>query len=379
MSHHQDSIEFGKRYRIVTMIDNKSSSPSSPSSISSTSSPVRRPRFLRSLGKTDCPPYPLDSLDPLDPPNMSSLRIISGSSHQALAEGIAKQLGITATKAGLERFASQEIYVRLEDTVRAKEVFIVQTTTQKVNEDYMELFLLCDAARRSFAEKVHVIMPYFGYARQDRVARPRETISAKLMADLLVTSGMGHMITVSLHSDQIQGFFDVPVDNINPSKLFVEYFRQKDLSNAVIVSPDVGGAKAAKRFADLFGLPLAVLNKKREAHNESEVTHVVGEVQGKQCVLYDDMVDTAGSVCNAKQALVAAGALDEVCLAVTHAVLSGEAVKRLDDAGFKEIVVTDSIPLPEVAPKNVKVLSLAPLLAEIIRRVEAGESVSGLY
>lgn len=312
--------------------------------------------------------------------SMSSFSLISGSSHQAFAEAIAQEMKTSLTNVLIKRFSSNDIYVRLEESVRGSDVYVIQTCTQNINEDYMELFLLCDALKRSFASNVHVILPFFGYARQDRIARPRETISAKLMADLLVTSGADHLITVNLHSAQIQGFFDIPVDNIDPSKLFLDYFQSDvDYKDCVVVSPDVGGAKEAKKFADLLGLPLAILNKQRKEHNESEVTHVIGEVEGKCCIIFDDMVDTAGSVCNAKKALVSAGALDEVILAATHPVFSGEAVKRLDEAGFKEIVVTDSLPLPEVAPKNVKVLSLAPLMAEIVKRVNAGESVSGLY
>lgn len=306
--------------------------------------------------------------------------LISGTSHMAFAEAIAKDLKTPLSKVLIQRFASNDIYVRLEDSVRGQEVFVVQTCTQNINEDYMELFLLCDTLKRSFASKVHVILPYYGYARQDRIALPRETISAKLMADLLVTSGVDHLITVNLHSAQIQGFFDIPVDNIDPSRLFLDYFKSTiDFSDSVVVSPDVGGAKDVKKFADLLGLPIAILNKQRQEHNQSEVTHVVGEVKGKRCIIYDDMVDTAGSVCNAKTALVAAGAADEVYLAVTHPVLSGNAVERLEKAKFKEIIVTDSLPLPKKSPKNIKVLSLAPLMAEIIRRVEAGEPVSELY
>jgi len=308
--------------------------------------------------------------------------LIAGTSHPAFADAIAKGLKTSLNKVLIKRFASNDIYVRLEESVRGKDVYVIQTCTQNINEDYMELFLLCDTLKRSFASKVHVIVPFFGYARQDRIALPRETVSAKLMADLLVTSGADHVITVDLHSAQIQGFFDVPVDNIDPSKLFFEYFKKKmsvDPKTHVVVSPDVGGAKSAKSFADQLELPIAILNKQRQGHNQSEVTHVVGEVEGKHCIIYDDMVDTAGSVCNAKKALVANGALDEVCLAVTHPVLSGEAVTRLDEADFKNIIVTDSIPLPDPAPKNVTVLTLAPLMSEIIRRVSEGESVSGLY
>lgn len=310
----------------------------------------------------------------------SNFTLVAGTSHKSFAEEIAKQLNTDLTNILIKRFSSNDIYVRLEESVRGKEAFVIQTCTKNINEEYMELFLLCDMLRRSFSSKVHVVLPYFGYSRQDRIAQPRETISAKLMADLLVTSGATHLITVNLHSSQIQGFFDIPVDNIDPSRLFIEYFESRvDPENTVVVSPDAGGAKDAKRFADQLGLPIAILNKQRREHNQSEVTHVVGGVKGKRCILFDDMVDTAGSVCNAKKSLIEAGALDEVYLAATHPVFSGEAVQRLDHAGFAEIVVTDSIPLPEKAPEKVKVLSLAPLLAEIIRRVESGASVSGLY
>ncbi|MGE3278650.1 MAG: ribose-phosphate diphosphokinase [Candidatus Altimarinota bacterium] len=306
--------------------------------------------------------------------------LVAGPSHPHLAEDISRELGVPLTQVEIKQFASREIYVRLHETVRGREVFVIQTATQRVNEDYMELFLLCDMLKRSFARKVHVIFPHYGYARQDRIALPRETISAKLMADLLVTSGADHLMTIDLHSAQIQGFFDIPVDNIDPSKIFMKHFQSSlDLSNAVLVSPDVGGAKSVKRLADLMGLQLAVLNKQRSAHNQSEVTHVIGDVKGKTCIIYDDMVDTAGSVCNAKEALVKAGAADDVYLAATHAVLSGEAVERLNKAQFKQILFTDSIPLPKEPPKNVHVLGLSHMLAEIIRRIESGESVSGLY
>lgn len=306
--------------------------------------------------------------------------IIAGTSHPDLAQAIAKALKVKLTPVSIERFACNEIYVRLQESVRGRNVYVIQTSTSRVNEDYMELFLMCDALKRSFARKVHVIIPHYGYSRQDRIAQPRETISAKLMADLLVTSGADHVITVDLHSAQIQGFFDVPVDNIDPMKLFLTALQKElDLKNMVVVSPDVGAAKAVRRLANALRLPMVLINKHRQGHNKSEVTHVIGDVKGKNCLIYDDMVDTAGSVCNAKEALIKAGAQKHVYLAATHAVFSPPAVKRLNEAGFKKILVTDSIPLPKVPPKNVKVLSLAPMLGEIIRRVESGESVSGLY
>jgi len=280
----------------------------------------------------------------------------------------------------IKRFACNEIYTKVGETVRGKNVFIVQTATQDVNEDYMELFLLCDTMKRSFAKSVHVVLPHFGYSRQDRISEPRETVSAKLIADLIVKSGADHIVTFTLHSDQIQGFFDIPVDNINAQKLFVDYFKKKNLRDAVVVSPDAGGAKSAKNFAVQLGFPLAILHKSRPRHNVSEVTHVVGDVRNKVPIIYDDIIDTAGSVCTAKEALVQAGALDKVYLAATHPVFSNPATERLEKANFKEVVVTNSIPIsPEKQLSNLKVLSLAPLIAKVIQNITKEKSVSNLY
>lgn len=309
----------------------------------------------------------------------SSPVIISGTSHLLLAEGIARELKVALTPVQIERFASNEIYVRLQESVRGRNVYVVQTATKNVNEDYMELFLLMNALKRSFAKSVHLIMPHYGYARQDRIALPRETISAQLMADLIVTSGADHMVTVDLHSAQIQGFFRIPVDNIDPIKLFLAAFKDIPRENLVVVSPDVGGAKAVKKLTNALGVQMVLVNKHRQGHNESEVTHVIGEVEGKTCLIFDDLIDTAGSVCNAKAALIKAGANEDMYLAASHAVFSPPAVERLNAAGFKQIFVTDSIPLPTQPPENVTVLNLAPMLAEIIRRNEGGESVSGMY
>jgi|CXWL01.1.fsa_nt_gi ribose-phosphate pyrophosphokinase len=309
----------------------------------------------------------------------SSPVIISGTSHLQLAEGIARELKAELMPVLIERFASNEIYVRLQESVRGRNVYVVQTSTKNVNEDYIELFLLLNALKRSFAKSVHLIMPHYGYARQDRIALPRETISAQLMADLLVTSGADHMVTVDLHSAQIQGFFRIPVDNIDPMKLFLSAFKDIPKENLVVVAPDVGGAKAVRKLANALGVPMVLVNKHRQGHNQSEVTHVIGEVEGKTCLIFDDLIDTAGSVCNAKAALINAGANGDVYLAASHPVFSGPAVQRLNAADFKQIFVTDSIPLPAPPPEQVTVLSLAPMLAEIIRRNEEGESVSGMY
>ena len=308
-------------------------------------------------------------------------KIFSGSSHPELAADIAKTMNQSLGKIKRSTFSCGEMYVDLQETIRGKEVFIVQTCRDKyVNEDFMELFLMCDAARLAFASEIHVIIPHFGYARQDKVHVPREPISAKLMADLLVASGADHVVTFQLHTDQVQGFFDVPVDNLYVNKTFANYFRQKKLKDVVIVSPDAGGAKNTKRFADELGVPIALLHKTRPSHNVSAVTHVVGDVKNKTCIIFDDMIDTGGSVVNAKEALLKNGAKKDVYLCATHAIFSGEAPKRLAGAGFKEVVVTNTLPISKDKQfKGLKQVSVAPLLAHVIESVVSHKSVSALY
>lgn len=310
----------------------------------------------------------------------TKFKIFAGSSHPDLAKEIAKKLKIPLGKIKLSNFSCGEKYVALEETVRGQDVFLVQTASDSVNEDMMELFLMCNAAKLSFASKVHVIIPNFAYARQDKVHVPREPISAKLMADLLVQSGADHVITLQLHADQTQAFFDVPVDNLNAHKLFADYFSKKKLKNLVIVSPDAGGAKNAKKFGDDLGAPIAILHKSRPSHNKSAVTHVVGNVKNKTCIIYDDMIDTAGTVANARDALLKQGAKKEMYLAATHAIFSGPAIKRLSKAGFKEVVVTNSVPISkEKQFKGLKQISIAPLLAGVIKSVATQKSVSSLF
>jgi ribose-phosphate pyrophosphokinase len=308
-------------------------------------------------------------------------KIFAGSSHPQLAREVAKKLDKPLGKIKLTKFSSGENYAVLEETVRGHEVFIIQTCTEQgVNEDYMELFLMCDAMQRSFAKKVHVILPHFGYARQDKVHVPREPISAKLMADLLIASGADHVVTLQLHTDQQQGFFDVPMDNLNMKKTFAEYFKEKKLKDVVVVSPDAGGAKNAKMFADKLGATIAILHKSRPGHNKSEVTHVVGEVKDKTCIIYDDMIDTGGSVVNAKKALIKNGANKDMYLCATHPIFSGKAVQKLSKAGFKEVVVTNTIPIPKSKKfKGLKQISIAPLLAGVIDSVVNQKSVSSLF
>ncbi|MFC1655472.1 ribose-phosphate diphosphokinase [Patescibacteria group bacterium] len=308
------------------------------------------------------------------------LKVFTGTSHPKLAEEIAKNLKIKLSPMHISRFACGEIYAKPGVTVRGCDIFLVQTATQNVNEDLMELFVMLDAFKRSFANNIHVVMPHYGYARQDRVATPREPISAKLMADLISTAGADHLITLSLHSDQEQGFFDFPVDNLYTKKFFSDYFKKKKLKDLVVVSPDAGGAKEAKKFADMLGAELAIIHKARPKANVSEVIHLVGDVENKTCIIYDDMIDTGGSVCNAAKSLRAHKAKKDIYLAATHPVFSNPAAERLAKIGFKEVVVTNSIPVPkEKQFKGLKVLSVAPLMAKIIKNVYSAKSVSTVF
>lgn len=309
--------------------------------------------------------------------SLHPLRIFSGSSHPALAKAIAQLLHVDLAAIELKRFANGEVYARPLETVRGDDVFLVQTATRNVNEDLMELFVMLDALKRSFSNKVHVVMPHYAYSRQDRVNQPREPISAKLVADLISAAGADHLIALTLHSDQEQGFFNFPVDNVSARKLFVDYFLKKNLSNVVVVAPDIGGSKEAKRFAVALGVRLAVLYKTRPTHNVAEISHVVGDVSGANCILYDDMVDTGGTVVSAVKALRKAGAKD-LYLAATHALFSDPAPKRLRTLKLKEAVVTDSLPLAKAQRfPGLRILSVAPLLTEIIRRVHEEKSVTG--
>ncbi len=307
------------------------------------------------------------------------MHLFAGSSHSTLAASLAKELAVPLGKVELKAFSCGERYVRYLESVRGKDVYILQTATRTPDECLVELFLMCQAARLSFANTVHVIMPHFAYARQDRVAAPREPISAKLIAHLLEESGADHVITLDLHSDQIQGFFNIPVDALDARPLFATYFKGKKLVDPVVVSPDAGGAKRAKKFADMLGADLAIMHKSRPAHHEAEIIEVVGEIEGRSCILFDDMIDTGGSLLKARQALLKRKALPDVYAAATHGIFSGKAIENFEKAEFKEVVVSDSLPIKHGAFKGLKVLPIAPLLAEVIRHIEKGESVTDMY
>lgn len=307
------------------------------------------------------------------------MHLFAGNSHRALAKALARELGVELGNLTLKNFHCGEKYVRFDESVRGRDVYLVQTATRSPNEDLMELFLLCQAAKLSFAKTVHVVLPHFAYARQDRVSEPREPISAKLVAHLLEEAGADHLIVLDLHSDQIQGFFSIPVDAITARTIFTEYFRKKNLKDPVVVAPDVGGAKRAKKFADRLGADLAILHKSRPSHHQAEIHEVVGEVDGKTCILFDDLIDTAGTLLSAKKALLEHGARPEIYAAATHAVFSGPALERLREADFAEVVVTDSIPCDPQALLSLAILPIAPLLAKVIQNIESGQSVTEIY
>ena len=308
-----------------------------------------------------------------------SIRLFSGSSNTELAKAIAKQLGLSLSNITLSKFSCGENYARISESIRGYDSYVIQSIGLNPNDDYMELFLILDALKRASTKRVFVVLPHFAYARQDKKSAPREPISSRLIADLLSSIGFDRLITVDLHSDQIQGFFNQPVDHLTCMPLFVDYFKKKDLSNLAVVAPDTGRAKFAKKLGDKLGADLVVLHKTRPEHNVAEITNVVGDVVGKNLLIVDDMIDTAGSITSSVATLKKLGCKD-IYVAATHPVFSGPAIERLSGAGFKEVVVTDSIYLPESKKfDNLVTLSLAPILAETIKRNQQNESISSLF
>lgn len=310
----------------------------------------------------------------------SELRVFYGSSHAELGQEITKNLKLKKGEIKISRFAGGEIYARLLENIRGASCVIIQTCTEKVNDDLMELFIIIDAMKRASAKSVTAVIPHFGYARQDRKAASREPISARLVANLLETAGANRVITMDLHSDQIQGFFNIPVDTLTAMPILTSYIKSKNLKDPVIVAPDTGRAKVAKKLADRVGAKLAILHKVRAEHHKSEVTHVVGEVKGKTVIMTDDMIDTAGTITSGVNALRQAGCNDDVYVVATHGILSGPAVERMTKANFAEVVVTDSVPIPkEKQFKGLKILSSAGLLAEAIQRNYDNQSITTLF
>ncbi|MBT5954666.1 ribose-phosphate pyrophosphokinase [bacterium] len=312
--------------------------------------------------------------------HFSNMHFFCGSSHPELGKNIAKSLGIDPGKINLSKFSCGENYAKIEESIRGYEVYLLQSSGLQVNDDYMELFLMMDAMKRASAKAIHVIIPHFGYARQDKKSAPREPISSRMIADLLDAVGLDRLMTVDLHADQIQGFFSQPVDHLTALGLFVDYFKKKNLQDLVVVAPDAGRAKYAKKLGDRLGAELAILHKTRPSHNVAEIVNIVGNVKGKTILLVDDMVDTGGSVTSGLETLRKHGCKDEIYLATTHAVFSGPAVERMSTAGFKEVVVTDTINIPaEKRFPGLKVLSVAPMIGEAIKRNYEKRSISTLY
>jgi len=308
-----------------------------------------------------------------------SLKIFSGSSCPALAETIAMSLSIPVGRVTIRRFMDGEIYVAYEENVRGTDCFLIQSTCNPVNALLMELLIMIDAARRASAKRITAVLPYYGYGRQDRKHRPRVAITAKLVANLLATAGADRVLTVDLHAGQIQGFFDIPLDNLYASSVLIEEFRKLDVEDLTVVSPDLGSVKRARAFARFLGAPLAIIDKRRPRENVAEVMNIIGEVEGRAVLLVDDMIDTAGTMCQAGEALRGAGATD-VYVTATHPVLSGEAVERLDRSPFKRVYVTDTIPLVEEKKiEKIAVVGIGHLLAEAIDRIHNETTVSSLF
>ncbi|MEO8335503.1 MAG: ribose-phosphate pyrophosphokinase [bacterium] len=305
-------------------------------------------------------------------------KLLSGTGNRPLAEEIAKQLGIDLTKLTCNRFADGEIFVRIDENVRGNDVFIVQSTNPPA-ENIIELLLLIDAAKRASAARVTVVMPYYGYARQDRKDQPRVAIGAKLMANMIVGAGADRVLGIDFHQHQLQGFFDIPVDHLYAMPVLTAHFRKKQLKDTVVVAPDVGSAKMARGFAKRLDASLAIIDKRRPRANVSEVVNVVGEVEGRDCILADDMIDTAGTITEAAHALMRLGA-HSVYACATHALLSGPAIQRLRDSPIVELVVTDTINLPpERKYDALTILSVGELLSKAIRYTHAEQSVSSLF
>ena len=311
-----------------------------------------------------------------------NIKIFSGNSHPALAMQIASALGLPIGKAAISTFADGEISVSMSESVRGSDVFLVQSTCGPVNNNLMELLIMIDSCKRASAGRITAVIPYFGYARQDRKSKARDPISAKLVANLITAAGADRVLTMDLHAAQIQGFFDIPVDNMLGSSVLIPYIAGKfgvGTDDTVIVSPDLGSVTRARKFADRLGAPIAIIDKRRPRPNVSEVMNIIGDVQGKTCIIVDDIIDTAGTICNAAAALVERGGAKEVYGCATHGVLSGPAIERIENSVFKEMVLLDTIPVRDNSCKKIVQLPVAPLFADAIERIYEDQPVSPLF
>jgi ribose-phosphate pyrophosphokinase len=309
------------------------------------------------------------------------MKILSANSNLPLAEEISKYLGVPLMKANIKRFADSEIFVEILENVRGEDVFLIQSTSHPANDNIMELMICLDALRRASARRITAVIPYFGYARQDRKPGPRTPITAKLMANIITSAGANRVLTVDLHAGQIQGFFDIPLDNLYAGPVFIKHIKENfNPDNLLFVSPDVGGVTRARAIAKIFSADLAIVDKRRERAGVSEVMNVIGDVTGKDCIICDDIIDSGGTLCNAAKAIMDNGA-KSVCAYITHGVLSGKAVERIRDSVLSFLAVTDSIKLSDEAlnePK-IKVVSVAPLMAEAIKSISEETSISVLF
>lgn len=307
------------------------------------------------------------------------LKIFTGNANIKLAKDIAEHLGLTLGDAVVNRFSDGEIQVRINESVRGVDVYVVQPTCHPVNENLMELLIMIDAFKRASAWRITAVIPYYGYARQDRKIRARDPITAKLVADLISAAGADRVLTMDLHAGQIQGYFDFPVDHLLGVPILAEYFKDKELEDLVVVSPDMGGVTRTRELANLLNAPIAIIDKRRPEPNVAEVMNIIGEVKGKTVVMTDDMIDTAGTITLGAEALLERGAR-EVHVCCTHPVFSGPALERLKKSPIKEVIITDTIPLPpEKKLDKIKIMSVAPLFAEAIRRINQNLSVSKLF
>jgi ribose-phosphate pyrophosphokinase len=310
------------------------------------------------------------------------IKVFTGNSNEPLAQEICKHLSTKLGDAKVRTFSDGEVMVEINENVRGRDVYVIQSTSAPANNNLMELLIMVDALKRSSAARINAVVPYFGYARQDRKVAPRAPITAKLVADLISAAGIDRLLTMDLHAGQIQGFFDIPVDHLYAAPVMLEEIRKisPDTSDLVVVSPDAGGTERARAFAKRLNAGLAIIDKRRSGPNVSEVMHIIGEVKGKACVIIDDMIDTAGTLCTGAQALQAEGA-SEIYAFATHGVLSGPALERIDNSPLKQVVITNTIPAQEKVAQCSKLtsLSVSRLLSEAIRRIHNDESVSSLF
>ena len=309
------------------------------------------------------------------------MKIIAGNSNLPLSSDVGKYLKIDLAKATIRRFADEEVYVEIKENIRGEDVFVIESTSYPANDNLMELLVIIDALKRASAKRITAVLPYFGYARQDRKPGPRTPISAKLVSNLITTAGADRVLTVDLHAEQIQGFFDIPTDNLFAGPVFSRDIKdQFDLSNLVAVSPDIGGVVRARAIASKFGASIAIVDKRRPKAGESEVMNIIGDVNGKDCIILDDIIDSAGTICNAADKLIEIGA-KSVTAYVTHGVLSGKALSRIKDSKLKEVVITDTIDNTENAKEleKIRIIPIAGLLGEAIRRISEESSVSSLF